>query len=220
MSLTSSVATTPISSTSATPARPVARPSARSWKRFLAVVGPGLIVAFADTEAGSVTTAASSGAQFGMKLVLLQLLLIVPLFVVQEMTARLGTATGKGHAALIREHYGLGWAWVSLGTMLITNIAALVTEFIGIAGAALIFGVNATLMVVVAATLVIGVSLTGAYKRAEKAAIKKVLANARFILPVHDRPARVEVGAVVARLQDQVPGPTVQTLPKRNWFPA
>jgi Mn2+/Fe2+ NRAMP family transporter len=175
------VATTPISSTSATPARPVARPSARSWKRFLAVVGPGLIVAFADTEAGSVTTAASSGAQFGMKLVLLQLLLIVPLFVVQEMTARLGTATGKGHAALIREHYGLGWAWVSLGTMLITNIAALVTEFIGIAGAALIFGVNATLMVVVAATLVIGVSLTGAYKRAEKAALALCLLELLFI---------------------------------------
>ncbi|HEV2644571.1 MAG TPA: divalent metal cation transporter, partial [Candidatus Elarobacter sp.] len=63
--------------------------------RYLAVAGPGLIVAFADTEAGSVTTAATSGAQFGMKLVLLQVLLIVPLFVIQEMTVRLGTVTGK-----------------------------------------------------------------------------------------------------------------------------
>jgi Mn2+/Fe2+ NRAMP family transporter len=108
--------------------------------RYLAVAGPGLIVAFADTEAGSVTTAATSGAQFGMKLVLLQVLLIVPLFVVQEMTVRLGTVSGKGHAQLIRERYGLGWAWVSLGTMLVTNLAALVTEFIGIAGAALVFG--------------------------------------------------------------------------------
>ncbi len=78
-----------------------------------------MVVLFADTEAGSVTTAATSGAQFGMKLVLLQVLLIVPLFVVQEMTVRLGTVTGKGHAELIREHYGLGWAWVSLGTMLL-----------------------------------------------------------------------------------------------------
>jgi Mn2+/Fe2+ NRAMP family transporter len=62
----------------------VAVPRKRSrWLRYLAVAGPGLIVAFADTEAGSVTTAATSGAQFGMKLVLLQLLLIIPLFVVQ-----------------------------------------------------------------------------------------------------------------------------------------
>jgi Mn2+/Fe2+ NRAMP family transporter len=149
-----------------------AAPSRRSIiARYLAVLGPGLIVAFADTEAGSITTAATSGAQFGMKLVLLQLLLIVPLFVVQEMTVRLGIVTGKGHAQLIREHYGLGWAWVSLGTMLVTNLAALVTEFIGIAGAALIFGVNPTMLVLAAAAVIIVVSLSGTYKRAEFAAL-------------------------------------------------
>ncbi|MBD5603800.1 MAG: divalent metal cation transporter [Candidatus Eremiobacteraeota bacterium] len=155
------------------------------WRRFFvrlfAVVGPGLIVAFADTEAGSVTTAASSGAQFGMKLVLLQLLLIVPLYVVQEMTVRLGTATGKGHAQLIRENYGSFWCWVSLGTMLITNLAALVTEFIGIAGAALIFGVNPALMIVAAAAVLIAVSLTGAYRRAEVIALGLCLLELLFI---------------------------------------
>ena len=132
---------------------PAILPRRRLW-RYLAVAGPGLIVAFADTEAGSITTAATSGAQFGMKLVLLQLLLIVPLFVVQEMTVRLGTVTGKGHAQLIREHYGLAWTWVSLGTMLLTNLAALVTEFIGIAGAALVFGVPVVPMVVAAGPVV------------------------------------------------------------------
>jgi Mn2+/Fe2+ NRAMP family transporter len=149
--------------------------------RILAVAGPGLIVAFADTEAGSVTTAATSGAQFGMKLVLLQLLLIVPLYVVQEMTVRLGTATGKGHAQLIRENYGLVWCWISLGTMLITNLAALVTEFIGIAGAALIFGVDPKPMIVAAAALLIGVSLTGAYRRAEVVALALCLLELLFI---------------------------------------
>ena len=149
--------------------------------RLMAVVGPGIVVAFADTEAGSITTAATSGAQFGMKLVLLQLLLIVPLFVVQEMTVRLGTVTGKGHAQLIRENYGLFWCWVSLGTMLVTNIAALVTEFIGIAGAALIFGVNPAVMVIAAATILIGVSLSGAYKRAEIWALGLCLLELLFI---------------------------------------
>ena len=168
----------PVSATAAA----VAVPRWRSTLfKFLAIAGPGVIVAFADTEAGSITTAASSGAQFGMKLVLLQLLLIVPLFVVQEMTVRLGTTTGKGHAALIREHYGLGWAWVSLGTMLVTNIAALVTEFIGISGAALIFGVNQTMMVVAAAVLLLGVSLTGAYKRAEMCALALCALELLFI---------------------------------------
>lgn len=149
--------------------------------RYLAVAGPGLVVAFADTEAGSITTAATSGAQFGMKLILLQLLLIVPLFVVQEMTVRLGTISGKGHAELIRDRYGMGWATVSLATMLITNIAGLITEFIGIAGAALIFGVPVLPMVTAAALLLLGVVFTGRYKRAEYAALALCLLELLFI---------------------------------------
>src|ERR671935_1609127 len=43
-------------------------------------------------------------------------------------------------------------------------------------------------------------------KRQEKAAIKKVLQNT-FALPVHDYPARIEAGRVVARLKNAVPGP-------------
>jgi Mn2+/Fe2+ NRAMP family transporter len=151
------------------------------WLKYLAVAGPGLIVAFADTEAGSVTIAATSGAQFGMKLVLLQLLLIVPLFVIQEMTARLGSVSGRGHAALIRDNYGLGWAWVSLGTMLVTNFAALVTEFIGVAGAALIFGLPPALIVIVAATILIGIAFSGRYKRAEYFALALCLLELLFV---------------------------------------
>ncbi|MHB8434061.1 MAG: NRAMP family divalent metal transporter [Candidatus Tyrphobacter sp.] len=134
---------------------------------FLAVLGPGLVVMLADTEAGSITTAAASGAGFGYKLILLQVLLIVPLFVVQEMTVRLGTVTGKGHARLIREHYGMAWAWISLGTMLVTNVAALVTEFAGIAGAAQIFGLPRAPIIVMAAVVLSIVIFTASYKRVE-----------------------------------------------------
>jgi glyoxylase-like metal-dependent hydrolase (beta-lactamase superfamily II) len=59
----------------------------------------------------------------------------------------------------------------------------------------------------------------GGSKRAEKAAISKLLNTGRFLLPVHDKPALIEAGAVVGRLQDMVPGPIVQSLPRRNWFP-
>jgi glyoxylase-like metal-dependent hydrolase (beta-lactamase superfamily II) len=43
-------------------------------------------------------------------------------------------------------------------------------------------------------------------KRGEKAAIKRAL-NSTFVVPMHDFPARVEHGRVVARLGDAVPGP-------------
>jgi glyoxylase-like metal-dependent hydrolase (beta-lactamase superfamily II) len=60
----------------------------------------------------------------------------------------------------------------------------------------------------------------GTSKRQEKAAIKKVVSGSRFVLPVHDRPALIEAGQVVGRLQDTVPGPIVHSLPRRQWFPA
>lgn len=57
-------------------------------------------------------------------------------------------------------------------------------------------------------------------KRSEKAQIKKLLATSRFLLPVHDKPARVEHGQIVGRLDMAVPGPVSQTVHRRSWFPA
>ena len=56
-------------------------------------------------------------------------------------------------------------------------------------------------------------------KRAEKAAIKKLLNASSFLLPVHDKPAKVERGQVIGRLEGQVPGPVTQTVARRDWFP-
>jgi glyoxylase-like metal-dependent hydrolase (beta-lactamase superfamily II) len=57
-------------------------------------------------------------------------------------------------------------------------------------------------------------------KRAEKAAIKKLLNGSRFLLPVHDKPAKIENGQVIGRLDMAVPGPVSQTVMRRTWFPA
>lgn len=53
----------------------------------LAVAGPGLIVMLADGDAGCLITAAQSGAQWGYRLILPQLLLIPLLYFVQEITS-------------------------------------------------------------------------------------------------------------------------------------
>lgn len=60
----------------------------------------------------------------------------------------------------------------------------------------------------------------GMTKRQEKGAIKKLLNRSRFLLPIHDKPARIEDQGVVARLDMTVPGPTLQSVPRRDWFPA
>jgi glyoxylase-like metal-dependent hydrolase (beta-lactamase superfamily II) len=59
----------------------------------------------------------------------------------------------------------------------------------------------------------------GGSKRAERGAIKKLLHNYTFLLPIHDRPAKVEHQRIVGRLEHTVPGPLIETLPQIPWFP-
>jgi glyoxylase-like metal-dependent hydrolase (beta-lactamase superfamily II) len=52
-------------------------------------------------------------------------------------------------------------------------------------------------------------------RRAEVSAIKRALAlGATFLLPIHDRPARLERGRVTGRLHDRVPGPVTPVAPQ------
>ena len=60
----------------------------------------------------------------------------------------------------------------------------------------------------------------GTSKRAEKAAIKKLLSQSRYLLPVHDRPAKIEGGMVVGRLAGFGARPDHAVAAGRNWFPA
>ncbi|MGO8739270.1 MAG: divalent metal cation transporter, partial [Rhodoblastus sp.] len=59
----------------------VATPRRTRLRNFLAVAGPGLVVMLADTDAGSVITAAQSGAAWGYRLLWLQFALIPVLYI-------------------------------------------------------------------------------------------------------------------------------------------
>jgi NRAMP (natural resistance-associated macrophage protein)-like metal ion transporter len=138
------------------------RPTRAIW-----VLGPGLMVMLADTEAGSVVTAAQSGASWGYRLLPLELLLIPVLYVVMELTVRLGATTGKGHAEAIRERFGPRWAAVSVGTLLISATGALVTEFAGIAAVGGFVGLTPAVTVPLAAAFLLAVVLASGYRRVE-----------------------------------------------------
>lgn len=159
-------------------------PSKTNLKRFvllLATMGPGLTVMLADTDAGSIITAAQSGAQWGYKLLTLQLLLIPILYFVQELTIRIGITTGRGHGELIQETFGKKWAWVSIITLFIATLGALVTEFSGIAGVSALFGVPQWITVPLVALILILISATGNYKVVERIAIVVGLFELVFI---------------------------------------
>jgi Mn2+/Fe2+ NRAMP family transporter len=178
----------------AQPAAPQASPPAagaqlgapgrrRRWllAGLLAVWGPGLIVMLADGDAGCLITAAQSGAQWGYRLILPQLLLIPVLYLVQEMTARLGILTGKGHGELIRERFGRGWAVLSVCPMIVSAVGTLVVEFVGITGVGELFGVSRWVTVPVATAGLIALGLSHGYRRIERIGIVVGLAELAFV---------------------------------------
>jgi Mn2+/Fe2+ NRAMP family transporter len=154
------------------------------WLGFglLAVWGPGLMVMLADTDAGSLVTAAQSGAQWGYRMILPQVILIPILYVVQEMTVRLGIVTGQGHAALIRQWFGRGWAWVSAFTLFASTIGALLTEFAGVAGVGELFGLSRWLTIPVATAALLALMFTGSYRRVEWVGIVFGTAELAFVV--------------------------------------
>jgi Mn2+/Fe2+ NRAMP family transporter len=149
---------------------------------LMVAIGPGLMVMLADTDAGSVVTAAQSGARFGYRLLPLEILLMPVLYLVMELTVRLGLTTGKGHAELIKERFGRGWASVSVAVLLVTSVGALVTEFAGIAGVGSIVGVPPQLIVPGAAVLLLLVVGSGSYRRVELIGIGLGLFELAFLV--------------------------------------
>ena len=95
--------------------------------------GPAWVVMIADVDAASVLTAAADGALYGYSLVWFLLLLVVPLFFVQEAAGRIGVATGKGLGEIIRENYSRKIALLTSVPMACTDILSYVAEFTGIA---------------------------------------------------------------------------------------
>ena len=135
---------------------------------FLAVVGPGIITANVDNDAGGITTYSVAGAQFGYSLLWTLIPITVALVVVQEMVARMGAVTGKTLADLIRERFGVRITFYLMLSLLVADLGNTVSEFAGWAASLEIFGVSKYLAVPVGAFLVWWLVVKGTYRMVEK----------------------------------------------------
>src|SRR6478672_10143438 len=91
-----------------------------SWWRKL---GPGLITGAADDDPSGIGTYSVTGAQFGYRLLWLVPFCIPLMIAVQEMCGRIGVVTGKGLAAVIKEHYPKWLLFGSVFLLVAANVA-------------------------------------------------------------------------------------------------
>ena len=148
------------------------KPQWRTWRTrimlFLAVLGPGIITANVDNDAGGILTYSQAGAQFGYTLLWTMLPITLALMVVQEMSARMAVVTGKGLSDLIREEFGLRMTFFTMFLLVIVNYGNVVTEFSGIAGSMQLFHLTKYISVPICAVIVWLLVVKGDYKVVEK----------------------------------------------------
>ena len=150
----------------------ISRQRVRHWRKtlviFLAVVGPGIITANVDNDAGGIYTYSAAGASYGYSLLWTLIPITVALIVVQEMVARMGVVTGKGLADLIREEYGFRTTFILMGLLLAANLGNTVANFAGLASGMALFGASRFIAVPVGALFVWLLVVKGTYRLVEK----------------------------------------------------
>jgi Mn2+/Fe2+ NRAMP family transporter len=135
---------------------------------FLSVLGPGIITATVDNDAGGIYTYSVAGAHYGYILLWTLIPITVALVVVQEIVARMGVVTGKGLADLIREEYGFRTTFLMMTLLLIANFSNTVAEFAGLASGMSVFGISRHISVPLGALLVWLLVVKGSYRLVEK----------------------------------------------------
>lgn len=148
--------------------KPLKSFSPRNVMIFLAILGPGIITANVDNDAGGITTYSLAAANYGYSILWMMIPTTIALVVVQEMCARMGAVTGKGLSDLIRESFGVKVTFYVMIALLLTNMGNSISEFAGIAASLEIFGISKYVSVPVCAILVWLLIVKGSYKIVEK----------------------------------------------------
>src|SRR5215510_11988085 len=135
---------------------------------FFAILGPGFITAVVDNDAGGIITYSHAGARWGYLPLWTLLPITVVLIMTQEMCSRMGAVTGKGLSDLIREEFGLRITFLVMALLLIVNLANIMANFAGIAGALELFRISRYISVPIGAAAVWLLVVKGNYDSVEK----------------------------------------------------
>ena len=140
----------------------------RSLLKIFSIVGPGIIAVNAGNDAGGIATYSQVGASYGYKMLWGLVIITISLSVIQEMNARMAVVTGKGLSDLIREKFGVKWAFFAMFVLLIANFGLVMADFAGVAMSMELFGVSKYIAVPIGAVLIWALVTKGSYNKVEK----------------------------------------------------
>jgi Mn2+/Fe2+ NRAMP family transporter len=149
---------------------------------FLLFLGPGMLAAMADNDAGGIISYTVTGAQFGWAVfVPMTFCLVLITYTVQEMAMRLGVVAGSGYTRLLRKRYGFGWMALQVAALFLENLVILVTEFIGMSAGLELIGFSRLPAVLVSVGLVLSIAMLSGYKAKERFGLLIGMFNLLFL---------------------------------------
>lgn len=146
-------------------------------------LGPGMLAAMADNDAGGLISYTVTGAKFGWAVfVPLTLCLTAVTYTVQEMAMRLGVASGCGYTRLLRERYGTGWMAFQVAALFLENQLTLLTEFVGMSAGLELLGLPVWAAVALSVALALSIAVLSGYKAKERFGLLIGLFNLLFLI--------------------------------------
>ncbi len=134
-------------------------------RRFLKLLGPGLITGASDDDPSGIGTYAVAGASFGFATLWMALATFPLMTAVQVVSARVGQVTGRGMAGTLREHYPRWLVYAAVMGLVVANTINAGVDIGAVAAAVnLLVPVPIVAMVVPVALLIVALQLWGSYR--------------------------------------------------------
>jgi manganese transport protein len=128
------------------------RPTGPTWKKLIAFLGPGYLVAVGYMDPGNWATSLAGGSKFGYALLSIALLSNIMAIILQALCARLGIATRRDLAQACRDAFP---RWVSYPLWALAELAICATDLAEVIGTAiglnLLFGIPLEIGVILTA---------------------------------------------------------------------
>jgi manganese transport protein len=128
------------------------RPTGSFWRKLVAFLGPGYLVAVGYMDPGNWATSLAGGSKFGYTLLTIALISNVMAILLQALCARLGIGAGRDLAQACRDAFP---RWASWPLWVVSEIAICATDLAEVIGTAiglnLLFGVPLELGVIITA---------------------------------------------------------------------
>lgn len=137
----------------------------KALKKFLRILGPGIITGAADDDPSGIATYSQTGVQFGYGQLWTALFMLPLLAGVQEACSRIGLVTGKGIAAVVREHFSKPVLYIVVLLVLIANTINIGADIGAMAAAAgLLFPLPFVVFTVLVTVIILALEIFLPYK--------------------------------------------------------